>query len=117
MKLPKSLAELQDVVQNAEGHVRVVGRGHSFSPVSEVKGGTLVSLTQFAKVLDYKPPPVGEPGKFGSVTFEGGATFTELIHYLARQTPKAALRQVPSPLGVTAVGAMGTGTHGSGIKN
>jgi len=111
---PRSLAEIQTVVREARGHVRVVGRGHSFSPVSQVDGGTLVSLMQFSDILEYRPPV---PGAFGSVSFCGGATYTDLAHFLKAQDPPAALRQTPSPLFVTVAGACATGTHGSGIWN
>jgi len=69
---------------------------------------------QFSDVLSYTPPA---NGKLGSITFQGGATFSDLANYLKEQTPQAALRQVPSPSFVTVAGACATGTHGSGIRN
>lgn len=112
--LPRSKEELQAAVRDAKGLVRVVGRGHSFSPLSEVKGGTLISLMQFAQVLDYRAPG---PGQHGHLTFQGGATFTDLAHFLQEQSPPTALGQTPSPLFITMAGAIATGTHGSGIRN
>eukprot|EP00927_Polykrikos_kofoidii_P034354 TRINITY_DN29160_c0_g1_i1.p1 TRINITY_DN29160_c0_g1~~TRINITY_DN29160_c0_g1_i1.p1 ORF type:complete len:656 (+),score=68.59 TRINITY_DN29160_c0_g1_i1:58-2025(+) len=112
---PRSLEELCAVIRDAPGTVRVVGRGHSFSPVSVPDGGTLVSLMQMSDVVSYVPPQ--GRGTFGSVTFQGGATLTDLSEFLLEQSPPAALPQIPSPLFVTAVGALATGTHGSGIRN
>jgi len=111
---PQTLHDLQEVVRATVGPLRVVGRGHSFSPICQVEGGTLVSLARFSRILSYCSPKAGQAG---SVTFEGGATFTALCHFLSEQSPPTALKQLPSPLFVTVAGAMATGTHGSGIKN
>ena len=42
--VPASLDELRTAVRAARAPVRVVGRGHSFTPVAECSGGTLLSL-------------------------------------------------------------------------
>lgn len=113
--VPRSMAELRDVVRDAAPPVRVLGRGHSFSPVCAVPGGTLVSLAQMSRVLRYEPPGAG--GQPGSVTVEGGCTYADLLRYLAKCSPPAALRNLPSPVNVTIAGAMATSTHGSGVHN
>ena len=59
VKFPKTKEELQDAVVSAPGTVRVVGRGHSFSPVCQVKEGTLINLIQFSDILNFKPPTEG----------------------------------------------------------
>ena len=81
-----------------------------------MKEGTLINLIQFSDILNFKPPT--KEGENGSITFQGGATFVDLCHYLSTEcNPPCALKQVPSPLFVTVSGALATGTHGSGIKN
>ena len=115
MVLPSSLEELQEAVRSSH-LTRPVGRGHSFSPVCEVSGGTLLNLIRFSKVLEYTPPSQAIGNQLGSVTFQGGATFSDICHFLSEQSPPAALKQVPSPLPVTIAGALATSTHGSGIN-
>ena len=112
--LPSSLKELQEEVRSSS-LVRPFGRGHSFSPVCEVSGGTLINLVRFGNVLEYDPPSAAN-NQLGSVTFQGGATFSDICHFLSEQSPPAALKQVPSPLPVTLAGALATSTHGSGIN-
>jgi len=113
--LPTSLAELQRLVHNCETNIRVVGRGHSFSPLCEVTDGTLLNLVRFSRILDYVQPSLSN-NFIGTVRFEAGATFTHICDFLSEQSPPTALRQIPSPLFVTVAGALATGTHGSGIN-
>ena len=69
--VPASLEELRAAVRGAQAPVRVVGRGHSFTPVAECKGGTLLSLARLNRVLDFREPTAGN---LGSITIEGGVT-------------------------------------------
>ena len=69
--VPASLDELRTAVRGARAPVRVVGRGHSFTPVAECKGGTLLSLARLNRVLDFREPTADH---LGSITIEGGVT-------------------------------------------
>ena len=69
--VPASLEELRAAVRGAQAPVRVVGRGHSFTPVAECKGGTLLSLARLNRVLDFREPTADN---LGSITIEGGVT-------------------------------------------
>ena len=69
--VPASLDELRAAIRAARAPVRVVGRGHSFTPVAECKGGTLLSLARLNRVLDFREPTADN---LGSITIEGGVT-------------------------------------------
>ena len=69
--VPASLEELRTAVRGARAPVRVVGRGHSFTPVAECAGGTLLSLARLNRVLDFREPTADH---LGSITIEGGVT-------------------------------------------
>ena len=69
--VPASLDELRTAVRGARAPVRVVGRGHSFTPVAECKGGTLLSLARLNRVIDFRAPT---KDCIGSITIEGGVT-------------------------------------------
>ena len=69
--VPASLDELRTAVRGTRAPVRVVGRGHSFTPVAECKGGTLLSLARLNRVLDFREPTADH---LGSITIEGGVT-------------------------------------------
>ena len=103
---PASLPELQGMVREGVGPIRVVGRGHSFSPIAECAGGTLISLWQMRKILNFHPPTAN---KLGSITIEGGATYTDIIQFLSK---RGALRNLPSCPQFTVAGAIATGSHG-----
>ena len=107
VQVPRSLAELQASVKNAAAPCRVVGRGHSFSPVAECGGGTLLSLHNLNQVLDFKAPAAGG---LGSITVQGGTTYTEIASFL---NGRGALRNLPSCPQFTVAGAIATGTHGA----
>ena len=69
--VPSSLDELRAAVRGARAPVRVVGRGHSFTPVAACAGGTLLSLARLNRVLDFREPTADN---LGSITIEGGVT-------------------------------------------
>jgi xylitol oxidase len=107
--MPKTIAELCEVVKTCPAPVRVVGRGHSFSPVAECAGGTLLSLSRLDGITAFTPP---ENGRLGSITMQGGTTYTQVAQYLGT---RGALRNLPSCPQFTVAGAIATATHGSGI--
>lgn len=106
---PDSLEVLRELVQNGAPPIRVVGRGHSFSPVAECAGGTLISLARLNRVLDFRPPTADA---VGSITVQGGATYTDVIQHMGTG---GALRNLPSCPQFTVAGTIATGTHGSGV--
>ena len=109
--IPESVAEIRDIVARAAAPVRVVGRGHSFSPIAECSGGTLLSLSRLNNIIDFEAP---DPDRVGSITIEGGTTYTEVARFLATGR-RGALRNLPSCPQFTVAGAIATATHGSGI--
>ena len=50
--------------------------------------------------------------RLGSITIEGGVTYTQVINHLGKS---GALRNLPSCPQFTVAGAIATGTHGSGL--
>ncbi|CAB9520357.1 gulono-1,4-lactone dehydrogenase [Seminavis robusta] len=111
--LPKTMDELCRMVRDADQlPVRVVGRGHSFTPLA--LGGTILCLQHLNRILDYRPPSSKTDG---FITCEGGTTYTEVIQFLNQQAPqeRGALPNLPSCPQFTIAGAIATGTHGSGI--
>lgn len=108
--VPKSLTELCKVVREASPPIRVVGRGHSFTPLAECSGGTLLSLALLNKILHFSPP---DSETMGSITVEGGTTYTQIAHFLGK---RGALRNLPSCPQFSVAGAIATATHGSGVN-
>jgi xylitol oxidase len=118
--VPASLSELQTAVRTGAAPIRVVGRGHSFTPIVECAGGTLISLSSMKRVLNFQPPVIAADGTMlaeGRLRVEGGTTMEEAIEYLKHQQPPCALKNLPSVPQATIAGAVSTGTHGSGINN
>lgn len=106
---PNSEDELQAIVKSSAGPVRVAGSGHSFSPIAECAGGISISLRGMRGILSFTPPSAS---RLGSITIEGGATYTDVIQFLGN---RGALRNLPSCPQFTVAGAIATGTHGSGL--
>lgn len=109
--VPATIEGVCDVVRSSSGPVRVVGRGHSFSPLAECSGGTLISLTKLNTVLEFRPPSSSQPT--GSITIEGGTTYTEIAQHMEK---RGALQNLPSCPQFTVAGAIATATHGSGVN-
>jgi xylitol oxidase len=109
-RVPTSLEELCHIIRDASPPIRVVGRGHSFTPLAECSGGTLLSLSLLNKILDFSPP---SSEKLGSITVQGGTTYTEIAHFLGK---RGALQNLPSCPQFTVAGAIATATHGSGVS-
>jgi len=103
---PESLAELQELVATSR-RIRAVGSRHSFSEVARVAdGGVLVSLERLAE-------PV-------TVTADGMVRIAGPLPYAAVVGPVAAAGRALPNLGslphISVVGAVSTGTHGSGTR-
>lgn len=87
--------------------VRPVGSAHSFNHLSDAPGGTLLSVAGMRSVLDLDVDAM-------TVDVEPGVTYGVLCEYL--QQRGAALPMVPSLPQPTVVGAVATGTHGTGVN-
>jgi xylitol oxidase len=129
---PSTIAQLQQTVRAALPPLRVIGSGHSFTPLCHCDGGgTLVSLRNLRRVRDLRPgsdgaasvvceggsSPSHRPSTLPPALFlshAAGATFTDVIRHL--NGSRFALPNLPSLPHVTVAGAIATGTHGSGIQ-
>ena len=101
---PESVEELQDIVKNAAGQVKVVGTRHCFNDIADTPG-TQVSLAKFTKIS------VDEEAL--TATFGAGVTYTMLLGAL--HSWDMALPNLPSLPHLNVVGSVMTGTHGGGI--
>lgn len=101
---PTSVDEVRERVAAAE-HVRVLGSGHSFSPVAETTGD-LFSLADL-------PPELSIDGD--TVTITAGMRYGELVGPV--HEAGFALPNTGSLPHIMAAGACATGTHGSGVGN
>jgi xylitol oxidase len=100
---PGSLEALQELVA-AQRRVRVLGAGHSFSPVADTTG-VQVSLRSLVR------PPVIEP-EAARAWVSAGATYAEVA--VALHDAGWGLANLASLPHVTVAGACATATHGSG---
>ena len=91
------------LIREQQGTIRVVGRGHSFTPVCDTDG-LLLSLAKMNKVLALDDTA-------GTVTVEGGITYTLLNRYLSKT--QWALRNLATLPHFTVAGSISMGTHGS----
>ena len=101
---PTSLAELQDVVSQAE-RVRVLGTGHSFNALPDTTG-TLVSLRRM-------PDGVRVDPQRAVAAVGGGVPYARVVTELHRRG--WALPTTGSLPHISVAGAVATGTHGSGV--
>lgn len=101
---PSSEAEIAAVVRDGLGPIRVVGSGHSFTPLGETTG-TLVSLDSLQGVI------AADAGSL-TATVRAGTK----IHALGRPLFDAGLGlKNQGDIDRQAIaGAVGTGTHGTG---
>lgn len=114
---PKSLDDLRKIVEKAraEGRtVRGVGDGHSFSSVA-VTDGYLVRTQSYGLPLPLMPlrPDVNSSNL---VHVEAGMTIRNCINTLRKMIPPKGLHNMGSYTGQALIGAISTGTHGSGWK-
>jgi xylitol oxidase len=100
---PTTREEVAAVVRGAEGRVRALGRGHSFTPACDSEG-TILSVAKLNAVLEFDTAT-------GLLTVQAGITYTALFQFLAKTD--WALDNVASLPHVTVGGAFSTGTHGS----
>ena len=103
---PSSLPELQHAVASSS-RCRILGTGHSFSPVA-VTDGDLISLAKL-------PARIGIDPERSEVTVSPGIRYGELAAALhGRGFALANLGSLPH---ISVAGACSTGTHGSGDRN
>jgi xylitol oxidase len=102
---PTTLDELADVIADS-GDVRVLGTSHSFSTIADTPG-TLISTRRLPKVLRIEPD--------GRVHVSASVTYSDLAVFLSLNG--RALRNMGSLPHISVVGAISTGTHGSGDGN
>ncbi|MGD9956443.1 MAG: FAD-binding protein [Candidatus Nanopelagicales bacterium] len=100
---PRSLDELREVVAGAD-RVRVLGTGHSFSPVADTDG-VLVLLDAMPAVLDVD-------ARTSTATVSAGTRWGELAP--AVHEHGLALHNMGSLPHISVAGSASTGTHGSG---
>lgn len=106
---PGGEAEVQELVRDAAAAgriVRVVGAGHSFSPI-HLTEGTLISLDNLRGVLSVD-------GTTGRATVKAGTRIAELGEPL--WNAGLSLRNQGDIDAQAISGAIGTATHGSGIR-
>ncbi len=102
---PADEAELSDLIRTGEGPVRMIGSGHSFTPIVASEG-TIVDLGSFSGLnghdTDRMTATVGAGTPLGQLT--------QLLHAAGQGLPNMGDidRQ-------TIGGALGTATHGSGV--
>lgn len=101
---PTSVAQLQEWVAGSE-RVRVLGSGHSFSPVADTTG-ELLSLAQLPPLLELDG---------ATVTISAGTRYGELVEPV--HAAGFALPNTGSLPHIMVAGACATGTHGSGDGN
>ena len=136
IQVPSSIQDVCDIVRENSTGIRVVGRGHSFTPLAKAtstgtsstpgrsRSGTVLSLQRCNKILEYQPPSrrtasqndLTSSTSMGSITVEGGTTYTEVIQFLRHQRHPGSLPNLPSCPQFTVAGAIATGTHGSGLQ-
>lgn len=105
---PATEEQIIEVVRFAEKHhktIRVVGSGHSFSPIA-ISNEILISLKNYRKLIS-----VGED----SISCQGGMYLHELYSVLKENDLSLPNFGVINKQ--TVAGALSTGTHGSGLKH
>src|SRR4029077_620734 len=114
IRRPASLAEIVDVLRDADRHgyrVKAVGSGHSFSDVV-VTTDCLVEPHGIRRVLALDESVLKDPAR-PCVEVESGITVKALNEHLDQRG--LALETMGSFDGQTICGAISTGTHGTGI--
>ncbi len=107
---PETTAQVASLVEDArrlgpEGRVKVIGAGHSFTPIAMTKG-TLLNLGAMDKVLEV------DRGS-GRVTVQAGIRLRELNDRLAALG--LALHNLGDINVQSLAGAISTATHGTGV--
>jgi len=104
---PESLDELVALLKGAQGAVRPVGAGHSFTPLVPVDGGTIVSLRNFTGQRAHDAAAL-------TATFGAGTKLGQIGGPL--DGVGQALQNMPDIDEQSLAGAIATGTHGTGAK-
>lgn len=111
--LPESLADIQEVVQEAEQQgfrIRAVGAGHSYSDVA-MPDGFLLDMRYLKKIRVLEHAKAEITGNV-LVEVEAGITIQKLNRVLDKK--KLALINMGAIDNQTISGAIATGTHGAG---
>ena len=103
---PTSLEQLQEIVAGSAS-LRVLGTGHSFSPIAD-STGALVTVADLPRRIELDE-------KAQTVTVSAGTRFGALTQVL--QAAGWALHNLGSLPHISVGGAVATGTHGSGRHN
>jgi alditol oxidase len=103
---PDSVPQVQRLVAGSS-RVRVLGAGHSFSPVADTDG-VLLTLTGL-------PPVVDIDSAAAQVRVGGGLRYGDVVRPVERAG--LALANLASLPHLSVAGAVATGTHGSGVRN
>ncbi|WP_180005047.1 MULTISPECIES: D-arabinono-1,4-lactone oxidase [unclassified Acinetobacter] len=102
---PKNLEQLMEVVQS-QPKIRMVGAGHSFSPLAKITD-TLVSLDHLKGILDIDAERCQSTVQAGTRLFDLGEKLASFDQALINQGDID--RQ-------SLAGAIATGTHGTGLE-
>lgn len=101
-----SIAQLSSIVEKSN-KLKVLGSGHSFSEIADTDG-ILISLKKIS-------PEIEIDAIQKCVSVNAGTSYSVLSKYL--ESKGWALENLASLGEITVVGAIMTGTHGSGSKN
>jgi xylitol oxidase len=105
LHVPKSVAEVQEVVKSCQ-YLRALGTRHSFNGIAD-SAGDQVSLANLDEML------LDQEAR--TVTVGAGVTYGQLSAYLYRNG--FALHNLASLPHISVAGACATATHGSGNQN
>lgn len=100
--------QLSDLLRGSSGPVKVLGSGHSFSPLNQLEGGHHVTLSGLTRV-EAEPVAGGQAARIGT-----GIILHELtprLHAMGH-----ALANMGDVDGQRVGGALATGTHGTGPR-
>lgn len=103
---PESVDELQDLVRRTP-RLRPLGSRHSFNDIADTDGD-LVALDRLPRTVEIDP-------ERRTVTVDGGIRYGDLCPILERAG--LALHNMASLPHISVVGAVATGTHGSGDRS
>lgn len=112
---PRSEKEVVEIVMRAsenKENLKVIGGGLSFSGVQLVQNGAMMSLDKMDKILNVKPANDGSGDSF--VEVQAGIRVRDLVDLL--ELRELAMINLGATASQSIVGAMSTGTHGTGSK-
>ncbi|WP_127115097.1 D-arabinono-1,4-lactone oxidase [Shimia sediminis] len=101
----RSEEDLSTLIKDSAGVLRMVGSGHSFSPIAAIDQGTLVSLGGFDSVNEAAPghARIGAGGQLGAISTR--------LHGMGH-----AFANMGDINDQTLGGALATATHGTGLQ-